>query len=72
MLSADSRTGKPADSIFSIPKSEEICDNSIVEGVPCLLKMRFKGEDGVPYFLVDYAHAGRDWKSTIAAWLPTN
>ena len=21
------------------------------------------------YYLVDYAHAGRDWKSDIAAWL---
>jgi hypothetical protein len=39
--------------------------------MPCLVKMRFEGAEGEPFFLVDYAHAGRDWQTTIAAWLPT-
>lgn len=70
VLSADDRTGKTADSLFSIPESEEICESCIIDGVDCLLKMKFKGKDGAPYFLVDYGHAGRDWESSIAAWLP--
>ncbi len=71
-LAADSRTGKPADSAFSVPHYATMCENSIVDGVPCLLKMRFEGENGESFFLVDYAHAGRDWETVIAAWLPTD
>lgn len=71
VLSADSRTGKAADSFFFISEKAESCENSIVEGVPCLLKMKFTAEGEKPYYLVDYAHAGRDWKSLIAVWLPT-
>ena len=26
--------------------------------------------DGEAYTLVDYASAGKDWETTIAAWLP--
>ncbi len=70
-LAADSRTGKSADSAFCIVTDGEMCESEITDGVPCLIKMRFYGEDGVPFYLVDYAHAGRDWQSLIAAWLPT-
>ena len=71
VLSADSRTGKPAESTFSLPERIEICDSIIVDGSPCLLKMRFETGNGDAYYLVDYGHAGRDWKSTVAAWLRT-
>ncbi len=70
-LSADSRTGKTPYSTFALPKSYEICESNIVNGVPCLLKMKFITEEEESYYLVDYGHAGRDWKSDIAAWLPT-
>ena len=71
-LAADSRTGKPLSSDFSICNDGEICLSNVKEGVPCLLKMKFTAEDGEIFYLVDYAHAGRDWESEIAAWLPTN
>ena len=70
-LAADSRTGKSADSVFDVPTGGEVCESSIIDGVPCLLKMRFTPEAGEPYYLVDYAHAGRDWNTVIAAWLRT-
>ena len=38
---------------------------------PCLLQMNFTTENGKPYCLVDYASAGLDWETDIAAWLPT-
>lgn len=69
-LCADSRTGKSPHSIFSLPESYEICDGGIAEGVPRLLKIKFITESQDSYYLVDYGHAGRDWKSAIAAWLP--
>ena len=70
-LAADSRTGKPANSAFSIPRDGKLCENVIADGAPCLLKMEFSSDDGEKFFLVDYAHAGRDWDTLIAAWLPT-
>lgn len=70
-LAADSRTGKPADSLFSLPRSAELCEPRITEGVSCLLKLSVTPEEGEPYCLVDYASAGRDWSTLIAAWLPT-
>ena len=70
VLAADSRTGKPADSIFSIPRGGRLCENVVTNGAPCLLKMEFSSDSGEKFFLVDYAHAGRDWDTLIAAWLP--
>ena len=70
-LAADSRTGKDADSVFPIPSGGALCDPKIADGAPCLVKMRFSTEGGEDFYLVDYAHAGRDWETTIAAWLPT-
>ncbi len=71
-LAADSRSGKPADSIFSIPQEYEYCENEIYMGVPCLLKLKLKPKNGDEFYLVDYASAGQDWESLIAAWLMTN
>ena len=70
VLCADSRLGKSPLSPFAIPESYELCDNSITDEVQSLLKMKFVCADGSSYYLIDYGHAGRDWKSTIAAWLP--
>ena len=68
-LAADSRMGKDADSVFSVSYDGKMCDTNITEGVSCLLKLRFETEGKEPFFLVDYASAGRDWETTIAAWL---
>ncbi len=70
-LAADSRTGKPADSIFSPSRQITICENQIINQVPCLLKLKFEPSDDEPFYLVDYASAGRDWETLISAWLPT-
>ena len=70
-LAADSRTGKDADSVFALSYSAELCHPQIVENVSCMVKLKFKNENGEDVYLVDYASAGRDWDTTIAAWLPT-
>ena len=71
VLAADSSLGKAADSVFSFEKSrdglvfiEEAPSNSIVS-------LRFQGANSESFRLIDYASAGKDWKSMIAAWLPT-
>ena len=46
-------------------------EKEIVPGSPCLVNCEFESESGETFRLVDYASAGRDWESTIAAWLPT-
>lgn len=71
-LAADSRSGKAADSVFDFEPAGEVCESTeITEGVPCLLKMKFTDRKGEPFYLVDYASAGRDWETEIAAWLKT-
>ena len=71
VLAADSRTGKSADSLFSLPTGDGVlCENEIKAGVPCLIKLKFTDAAGEDFYLVDYAHAGRDWETVIAAWLP--
>lgn len=71
-LAADSRSGKDAASVFDFePKGELCADNNIIDGVRCLLKMRFTDKNGKDFYLVDYASAGKDWETEIAAWLKT-
>ena len=72
-LAADSRTGKAADSAHTFRDFEPRVEvgGEIAPGIPCRLSCTFTGEDGQPFRLVDYASAGRDWQTPIAAWLPT-
>lgn len=77
-LAADSRMGKAASSAFSFTKTENgeiaysLCDDrEIVSDQQCLLKCSFVSESEEPFCLIDYASAGRDWETEIAAWLPT-
>lgn len=71
-LAADSRTGKDAGSVFDFVPEAEICaDKEIAPGVPCMLKLRFTDRNGEDFYLVDYASAGKDWETDIAAWLKT-
>ena len=69
-LAADSRTGKAADSKFVFSEFISICKNEITDGVPCVTKLEFKDNNNNSFYLVDYASAGHDWESNIAAWLP--
>ncbi len=71
VLAADSRTGKPADSVFDFEPKGELVAPGIAPGVPSLLKLEFTDVKGEKFYLVDYASAGRDWDTVIAAWLPT-
>lgn len=71
-LAADSSTGKPADSVFDFDPTGEVCaDREITKGEPCMLKMEFTDKNGDKFYLVDYAAAGKDWDTEIAAWLRT-
>ncbi len=71
-LAVDSRMGKDANSIFDFDIEGTLCDDrQIASGVPCIIKMKFKGKDGNDFYLVDYASAGKDWNTEIAAWLKT-
>ena len=36
-----------------------------------ILSLHFQDESGERFRLTDYASVGKDWKSMIAAWLPT-
>ena len=71
-LAADSRSGKAAGSVFDFEPTGTLCANAeITEGVPSLLKIKFTDKNGNDFYLVDYASAGRDWTTEIAAWLRT-
>ncbi len=60
------------DSVFDFEPAGELCtDREIIDGVPCLLKMRFADKNGDEFYLVDYSSAGKDWNTEIAAWLKT-
>ena len=70
-LAADGRTGKAADSVFVPTRNVQQAEGDLASGVPCTVQMTFTPENGEPYTLVDYASAGRDWETLIAAWLPS-
>ncbi|MBO5700880.1 MAG: glycoside hydrolase family 127 protein [Clostridia bacterium] len=74
-LAADSRLGKDAKSDFTFArkKGKIECETQIGSKIgndPCMIKCRFEDEDGREFFLIDYASAGKDMASDIAAWLP--
>ena len=74
-LAADSRLGKDAHSALSFARSEGKikCRAEIggkVGGDDCILSCRFEDAEGGEFCLIDYASAGKDMESDIAAWLP--
>jgi hypothetical protein len=74
-LAADSRLGKDAKSNFTFARKKGRIECKAEVGGKvgeddCMLKCRFEDEDGREFFLVDYASAGKDMESEIAAWLP--
>ena len=76
-LCADERLGKAPDSVFSfeekngVPVLAGLCENTFADAEPCMVQCELRLSDGETARLIDYASAGRDWKSRIAAWLPT-
>lgn len=74
-LAADSKLGKDADSVFSFRRSKNkieyrVCeDKRISDSEKCALKCEFTSDDGEKFYLIDYASAGKDWKTDIAAWM---
>jgi hypothetical protein len=76
-LCADSKMGKDANEEFTFemkdgkPVYDKCPDRDIYDGRNCLIKCEFTGADGKKFHLIDYASAGKDWQTDIAAWLPT-
>lgn len=77
VFGVDSRLGKAADAVFDLDlESAEILDGATdaqtkQAGINATIVCRLKEKNGDPVTLVDYASAGRDWKTDIAAWLRT-
>ena len=72
VLAADSRLGKDADSIFDFEPVGTLCDDkTITADENCIVKMEFTDKKGEKFHLIDYASAGKDWDTVIAAWLKT-
>ncbi len=74
-LASDSRLGRDAKSKFSFERNKNkivcrVLDDKSVGGDTCTVKCEFTSEDGESFCLIDYASAGKDWESDIAAWLP--
>ena len=75
VLCVDSRLGKPADAAFDFDmKSAVLCDGKTdaqtgQAGIDAAVVCRIDEKNGVPVTLVDYASAGKDWKTMIAAWI---
>ena len=70
VLAADERLGKDPRSVFSIRGAGEPSGDLSLGNSSCMLKLGF-GEGDEKIYLVDYASAGRDWESVVAAWIPT-
>ena len=48
-----------------------LSDDKTVSGQEsCRVHLVFTDADGREFSLIDYASAGKDWKTLIAAWLP--
>ena len=75
VFAVDSRLGKAADAEFDpIPESAVVSDGSDdgetrQVGIDAAVVCRMTEKGGNPVTLVDYASAGKDWTSDIAAWL---
>ncbi len=68
-LAADDRLGKAADSVFTFAAGHPY--RVVDGGAEAMLRLSFEDEKGERFDLIDYASAGRDWNTTIAAWLKT-
>ncbi len=70
-LGADSRLGKSLSTPFSFASEGKLCGERVIaEGAESVIKLAFVDKNGETFYLVDYASAGKDWQSEIAACLP--
>ena len=71
VLGADGRFGKSPSTAFFVPMSEDRPQGErSASPIPTRVCYAF-GEGENAFLLGDYASLGRDWKSEITAWLPT-
>ena len=70
-LGADERFGKPLCSVFTPSYTWSYAEDRKAGDDECFLKIKIKCPDGSEYYLANYSSIGLDWKSDIAAWLPT-
>lgn len=72
-LAVDSRLGKSADAVFNFDVKDGKVDAKMVDsdGFNCIEMLEFTETNGKTTRLIDYASAGRDWKTLIAAWMKT-
>lgn len=70
-LGADERLGKPLRSVFTPSYRWSFAQDNSVGNDECILKIKVECSDGEEYYLANYSSLGLDWKSDIAAWLPT-
>ena len=68
VLAADSGMGKRADSVFELDE-KSVEDAEITSSDEHSVVCRMKDKNGDTVTLVDYGSAGRDWETSIAAWL---
>ena len=77
-LAADSRLGRDAKSVFSFREENgrircKVCNDRIISHTSsATIKCEFTDKNGESFYLIDYASAGKDWKSDIAAWIPVS
>ena len=70
-LAADSSLGKSAESVFDFREKDGEIEHTVLDTDDSVIKLSFTSENGEKFNLIDYSSAGKDWRTTIAAWLPT-
>ena len=76
VLAADSKMGKNANEDFTFKADNgkieyrKCPDTDIYGGRACIVKCELSDEGDNKFMLIDYASAGKDWDTDIAAWLP--
>ena len=77
VFGVDSRLGKSADAVFDLNLDSAVFSDGRTDeqtkqaGINATAVCRLKEKNGDPVTLVDYASAGKDWNTDIAAWIRT-
>ena len=75
VFGVDSRLGKPADAVFDLNLGSAVFSDGRTDeqtkqaGINATAVCRLKEKNGDLVTLVDYASAGKDWETPIAAWM---
>ena len=74
----DSRLGKSADAVFDFDLKSAVIRSGKTDkqtkqaGIDATVVCHINEKNGAPVTLVDYASAGKDWETMIAAWIKCN